>query len=139
MLCPSPASGDALLHSWPGAVPGSVLCLALCNWCRNLALCWGRHWKVAGMEEGEGGREEQLISMVTSIFAKFFTSIWFHLQPFHLVEGTALDVSGCGRRSGGRWETGALCTPPPPRCTALHLHLHLLPFHFPLGCTLCCD
>lgn len=100
------------------ATPDSLLCLALCNWCRNLALCRGRRWKVAGM----GGGRKQLIAMVTSIFAKFFTSIWFHFQPFHLAKGTSLDVSGCisrGRRRGGleeacgRWETGALCLPAP--------------------------
>jgi len=46
----------------------------------------------------------------------------FIFGPFHLAEGTSLDVSGCisrGRRRGGlagergRWETGALCLPAP--------------------------
>lgn len=46
----------------------------------------------------------------------------FIFSPFHLAEGTSLDVSGCisrGRRRGGleeargRWETGTLCLPAP--------------------------
>lgn len=46
----------------------------------------------------------------------------FIFSPFHLTEGTSLDVSGCisrGRRRGGleeargRWETDALCLPAP--------------------------
>lgn len=92
------------------AAPDSLLCLALCNRCRNL--CWGRRWKVAGMEGGEVGGK-QLIAMVTSGFAKFFPSVWFRSQPLHLAEGTSLGVSARGRRweaAGGRWETG---TPSP--------------------------
>lgn len=55
MLCPSPTSGDALLHSWPGAVPDSVLCLALCKWCRNLTLLGAA--LEGSWDEGGGGEE----------------------------------------------------------------------------------
>lgn len=72
--------------------PGLVPCLTqCCAWPyvsgAEISLCWGRHWKVAGMKGGGRREEEQLIAMVTSIFTKFFTSIWLHLQPFHLAEG----------------------------------------------------
>lgn len=112
MLCPSPASGDALLHSWPGAVPGSVLCLALCNWCRNLALCWGRHWKVAGMEEGRGGEKSSsspwlpASSQSSSHPSGFICSpfIWWRERPLMFLVA-ADGVVGGGRR--------ARCAPPP--------------------------
>lgn len=94
----------------------ALLCLALCN--RNLTLCQECQRKAAGMEEDVEGK--QLIAMVTSIFAKFFTSICFHFQPF---SSHGKKIPGCfwlqqlvwwGR--GCVWEVGDACAlPPSPR------------------------
>lgn len=70
-----------------------------------------------------GGEKKQLIAMVTSIFTKFFVSIWFHFQAFSSPGG---NIPRCFWLHqpwqtvqwvrGGAWEVGDGCAlPPSPR------------------------